>query len=124
VIAEAAVTITNSQTGAARRASTGVTGAYARSTLPPGLYTVTIKAPGFRAVTVERVSVTSDKTVCQSQDELGVSVSLVGGTLELRNLLRGEAPSHTARRPGRRLPTMRNISGQGIRKPDIVCYSC
>ncbi|MBL8226966.1 MAG: TonB-dependent receptor [Bryobacterales bacterium] len=63
VVPGAPVTLTNPQTQTVRQAVTGGTGNYAFATLPPGTYSVTVKATGFRSVTFDAIPVGADKTV-------------------------------------------------------------
>src|SRR5262245_3650354 len=47
-VPRAKVVITNQATGLVREATTADTGAYSIPTVPPGLYTMTVEAPGFK----------------------------------------------------------------------------
>src|SRR5262249_35610898 len=47
----ASVTATNAGTGAQSKTTTGATGSYSLVELPPGMYTVSVEAAGFRRAT-------------------------------------------------------------------------
>jgi len=51
-VANANVVVKNTGTAAESKATTGATGQYTIVDLPPGMYTVTVQAPGFRKTTV------------------------------------------------------------------------
>src|SRR2546422_188593 len=51
VVADAAVTITNRATGAARTANANQVGLYSFPSPPPGVYLLRVMAPGFQVVT-------------------------------------------------------------------------
>jgi len=51
-VANANVVVKNTGTAAESKTTTGATGQYAVVDLPPGMYTVTVQAPGFRKTTV------------------------------------------------------------------------
>jgi hypothetical protein len=73
-VPKATVTATNMQTGTGgvRTAMTNDTGDYAFPTLPPGVYSVTIRADGFRPVTMTGINVTADTTTrIETSLELG-----------------------------------------------------
>src|SRR4051794_15584420 len=55
VIAEARVTITNTETGVAITRTTDSTGLYIATNLPPGTYSVSFEGSGFRRVVQENV---------------------------------------------------------------------
>src|SRR5713226_8035256 len=61
VIANAQVTITNTQTGLVRTVTTDTAGNYLVPLLPPGLYTVTAETPGFKKVTFPNVELQVDQ---------------------------------------------------------------
>ncbi|HXE64777.1 MAG TPA: carboxypeptidase regulatory-like domain-containing protein [Bryobacteraceae bacterium] len=61
-VANAPVTLTNTQTNATRSASTDSSGTYRFLSLDPGTYTVTVKAPGFKAMTQTGVVVSASET--------------------------------------------------------------
>jgi len=63
VLATATVTITSQGTAAVRTASTDQGGQYTVGLLPPGIYTVTIGAPGFKTDNPGAVTVTVTETV-------------------------------------------------------------
>ena len=46
----AVVTIHHTDTGVSREAKTNESGTYRFATIPPGLYTITVKADGFRSI--------------------------------------------------------------------------
>src|SRR6185437_7947791 len=61
-VSNAPVTLTNTQTNATRSASTDSSGTYRFLSLDPGTYTVTVKAPGFKAMTQTGVVVSASET--------------------------------------------------------------
>jgi protocatechuate 3,4-dioxygenase beta subunit len=56
VVAGATVTVTNTETGEAREATTGDDGTYTVPSIDPGQYRVEIVAPGFQTVVRENVT--------------------------------------------------------------------
>ncbi|HXH06513.1 MAG TPA: carboxypeptidase-like regulatory domain-containing protein [Vicinamibacterales bacterium] len=60
VIPGATVTVTNRSTGAARTTVTNESGIYQLSSLPPGLYDVTIELSGFRSARLEAIELRVD----------------------------------------------------------------
>src|SRR5437867_360420 len=58
VVPDAKVTINHAETGTTREATTNETGTYRFATIPPGMYTLTIQAIGFRAFSRSGVEVT------------------------------------------------------------------
>ncbi|MBI4906558.1 MAG: TonB-dependent receptor [Acidobacteria bacterium] len=89
-IPKAAVTATNLQTGTGgvRSTTTSDSGDYTFSTLPPGVYSLTIRAEGFRPVTLTGITVAADTTTRMDTTlELGavseqITVSASGQTLQ------------------------------------------
>lgn len=63
IIPGAKVTITNTGTGAITGRTTDEAGLYVATNLPPGSYSVTIEAPGFRRTVQENVVLRIDSTV-------------------------------------------------------------
>lgn len=85
IVAGAAVDLLNTATGAARRVATNLSGAYAFPSLPPGIYTMTVEAPGFRKQTRPGIEL-------QVQQTARIDFTLaVGDTSETMEVL-GEAP--------------------------------
>src|ERR1700738_1534602 len=62
VVANAKVTISETNTGANRVASTNESGNYSFPNLPPGTYSVTAEQPGFKKITRASVDVLVDTT--------------------------------------------------------------
>jgi hypothetical protein len=62
-IADAAVTITNVDTGIATTRTTDATGRYVNTNLSPGTYTVAIEVPGFQRFLQQNVVLTVDSTI-------------------------------------------------------------
>src|SRR5260370_24377364 len=60
VVAGAKVTVTNQDTGTTRDTAASAEGFYRISELPPGKYTVTVEAAGFRKVTAKNVEVQAE----------------------------------------------------------------
>lgn len=78
VIVGAKVTITSLATGQARTASTGADGSYRFALLPPGNYSVTFAANGFKTVTVPSVTVNVTETpVLNRKLQLGAQTQKV-----------------------------------------------
>src|SRR5580698_9413897 len=63
VVANASVSATNTGTNAATNRPTTKNGYYLLSPLPPGDYTITVTAAGFRTLTQEHVTVDALQTV-------------------------------------------------------------
>jgi hypothetical protein len=61
VVVGATCTLTNDATGQAATAPTQSDGAFVFATVQPGNYKVTINAPGFKALTVEKIAVTASE---------------------------------------------------------------
>ena len=72
VIPAAKVTIVETATGVKYDVNTSATGVFVRPTLPPGTYTVTVEAPGFRRITRPDV-------VLKSGERVGVDLQLLVG---------------------------------------------
>jgi Carboxypeptidase regulatory-like domain len=62
VVPEAAVTVTNNETGKAQQATTSNEGFYRVSALPPGTYTVSAEKTGYKKKILESVSVSAEAT--------------------------------------------------------------
>ncbi|MEZ5354788.1 MAG: TonB-dependent receptor [Bryobacteraceae bacterium] len=101
VIANANVTVRNEATGVERKASTNETGYYIVTSLPPGFYTVSVEAAGFkRAVTTQNkldpsvaasVDVTLDVgAVTETVEVVAAAVSLQSETATVGKLVQGE----------------------------------
>src|SRR5262245_48356562 len=58
----ASVIVTSEQTGASRAVTTNEAGIFQFATLPPGFYTVAIRAPGFRAHSQTGIVITGNVT--------------------------------------------------------------
>jgi hypothetical protein len=95
VIVGAKVTITSLATGQTRTASTGADGAYKFALLPPGNYSVTFSASGFKTVTVPSVTVNVTETpVLNRKLEVGaqaqkVTVEATAQTLQTQSVTNG-----------------------------------
>ncbi|MBL8210176.1 MAG: TonB-dependent receptor [Bryobacterales bacterium] len=84
-VPNAAVTITNTQTGVIRNATTDATGNYTFSFLTPGSWKVTVEAAGFQKATTEAITLSVDQvarldvklTVGQSTESVQVSAGAV-----------------------------------------------
>lgn len=63
VVSNAKVTVTNEATGELRRVASHANGTALISLLPPGSYSVSVSAPGFKVVDVNKVTVTVTETV-------------------------------------------------------------
>ena len=63
VIAGAQVTVTNTETGVATARTTDDTGRYIVTNLPPGNYSVSVEATGFRRFVQENIILRIDSTV-------------------------------------------------------------
>jgi hypothetical protein len=61
-VSNAPVTLTNVQTNATRSANTDSSGTYRFLSLDPGTYTVTVKAPGFKAMTQTGIVISASET--------------------------------------------------------------
>jgi len=85
VVPGAAVTITEVATGQSYKVQATGTGDYARPALPPGTYTVTAEAPGFRRVSQQNVEVTAGGRV-------GVPLTLVVGDVSDSVVVTSDAP--------------------------------
>lgn len=59
-LAGAVVTVTNNETGSSQTVTTGESGAYRVTSLPPGTYTVTVTAQGFKKAVVSDVTVNAE----------------------------------------------------------------
>src|SRR5262245_16525318 len=55
------VTVVNVDTGVARSVITGATGVYTVPSLLPGVYSITVRAPGFKRATVENIVLRVDQ---------------------------------------------------------------
>ncbi len=95
VITSGTVTVTSQGTSAVRTAVTDKDGQYVVGLLPPGLYTVTIAAPGFKTqnpgvitVTVTETSRVDAKLVLGSQNET-VEVTSAAPALQVENATLG-----------------------------------
>src|SRR5262249_12665135 len=62
VVAGAKVTLTNQETGATRETVTSAEGFYRIGELPPGKYTITVEASGFKQFTSKDVQVEAEQT--------------------------------------------------------------
>lgn len=62
-VVDADVTLTNEATGILRTTKTGNTGEFVFATIQPGVYTVTIKAPGFKELEQRGLSVSSSTRI-------------------------------------------------------------
>src|SRR5215472_19089431 len=74
-VANATVTITNQDTGVVRTTVTSTEGFYRASELPPGKYTVTIEATGFKKSTTNDVAV-------EAEQPRGFDVTLTVGNIQ------------------------------------------
>src|SRR5918992_2172958 len=63
LVQEAKVTLSNENTGITAGAITGTQGDYVFTNVEPGIYTVTVAAPGFQTAVVRNVNVFVDQTV-------------------------------------------------------------
>src|SRR5919106_1632365 len=63
VVQEAKVTLSNENTGITTGAITGAQGDYTFTNVEPGIYKVTVAAPGFRTAVVRNVHISVDQTV-------------------------------------------------------------
>ena len=86
VLPNAAVTVTNAATAAARTVQTGANGAYTVSTLTPGIYNVQITASGFqpfngKAEVTVGGQVTLDARLSVSNKTETIEVVAAGGTI-------------------------------------------
>ena len=63
LVQEAKVTLSNENTGITAAATTGTQGDYAFTNVEPGVYKVTVAAPGFKTAVVRNVNVFVDQTV-------------------------------------------------------------
>lgn len=85
-VPNASVVIKNEATGIERRTTTNETGYYIISNLPPGYYTVTVEAPGFKKY--EKTNNKLDPSIATTVD----AMMAVGATTETVNVI-AEAPS-------------------------------
>ncbi len=85
VVPGATITITEAATGQSYKLQTTASGDYTRPALPPGIYTVTAEATGFRRVAQQKVEVTAGSRV-------GVPLTLAVGELTESVMVTGEAP--------------------------------
>src|SRR5260370_5752803 len=74
VVSGAKVTVTNQDTGAARDTAASAEGFYRISELPPGKYTVTVEAAGFKRITAKNVEV-------QAEAARGLDITLEVGAV-------------------------------------------
>src|SRR5262249_53715233 len=82
----ATVTLREKSTGARRTASTNDEGRYTFASLPPGLYDITVSAPGFSNFTTSDLTAEATKSV-----DLDVSLKAGGGTEQVTVTATGEA---------------------------------
>jgi hypothetical protein len=85
VLPGANITITEAATGQSYKLQTSGAGDYTRPALPPGTYTVTAEAQGFRGVTQQNVEVTSGSRV-------GINLTLQVGAVSESVAVTTEAP--------------------------------
>jgi hypothetical protein len=91
VIPKAAVTVTNTQTGAKRSDTSDAQGRYTISQLSPGTYSLTAQVVGFNDVTVQRIEllVNTPTTVNVTFDKIGsttTSVQVEGAAAQLNTI--------------------------------------
>jgi hypothetical protein len=84
-VAGATITITEISTGQVYKLDTAAGGDYTRPALPPGTYTVTAEAPGFRGVSQQNVVVTAGSRV-------GIDLALQVGAVSQEVAVNAEAP--------------------------------
>src|SRR5690349_10890693 len=85
VIAGAEITVTNSETGISRSATTNASGVFRVGELIPGNYQITVAVAGFSKETRKDI-------VLLVGQELGVNFALKVGALEQEIVVTGEAP--------------------------------
>jgi hypothetical protein len=85
VVPNASITLTNQDTGVVDKTTTGSQGYYAYPTLNPGLYTVTVTAPGFETVV-------SRNNVVQVEQATRVDLTLRPGRVNEQVTVTGQAP--------------------------------
>jgi hypothetical protein len=85
IVPGATITITEDLTGLKYNVETTATGDYTRPALPPGIYTVTAQATGFRPVSELKVAVTAGSRV-------GVPLVLAVGGVTESVMVTGQAP--------------------------------
>ena len=89
VVPNVTVTVTNSDTGQARTATTDAAGTYKFGLLPPGSYRVKFEATGFKTIEVPSVTINVTETnVLDRRVEVGTQtqeVTVQGGEVETRS---------------------------------------
>jgi hypothetical protein len=85
VIAGAAITVTNTETGLTRTRESDPSGRYRVGELPPGSYQISVSMPGFSRETRKDVTL-------QVGQEVGLNFTLKVGALEQELVVTGEAP--------------------------------
>jgi carboxypeptidase family protein/TonB-dependent receptor-like protein len=88
VVPDAAVTITNQETGVAVKITTTSAGTYAAPSLIPGLYKISVEAKGFKGFQRKDVSISANQdNVADAKLDLGVATEVVevsSGALEIQ----------------------------------------
>ncbi len=102
-VANAAVTVTQTETGDVTKTTSGKDGVYTVTNLRPGLYTVTVEAPSFRRFVQEGVRLTTGERI-----RLDVALTVGGVNEEVKvtadaSLLRTETSSLGQIIPNRRI---------------------
>src|SRR5258706_11822424 len=88
VVPDAAVTITNQETGVILKVTTTSAGTYAAPSLIPGLYKISVEAKGFKGFQLKDVSVSANQdNVADAKLDLGVATEVVevsSGAVEIQ----------------------------------------
>jgi hypothetical protein len=88
VVPDAAVTITNQETGVTVKVTTTSAGTYAAPSLIPGLYKITVEAKGFKSFQLKDVSLSANQdNVADAKLDLGVATEVVevsSGAVEIQ----------------------------------------